>query len=266
MNGAPDPLPKDAALVNGVWHLGPVDDALSASYHAVREREQRIHTDTVVRGLPFSGHHTQHAAEWRVRARSLQRLRMSLQPLGKRLHILDVGCGNGWMSAALALDDHAVIAMDAHLAELEQAARVFADRNVIWCLGDPRTVLFPEIRFDVILFAASLQYFPDLADLFHRLTRILAPDGRIHVVDTVLYNDPEAIAQAAARSAAYYRKLGVPAMAHHYHAHAFIDLLRLGHVDTLSLPRDLGLFGRITGLNDPFHHLAVRPHPRVVSP
>jgi len=266
MIGAPDPLPKDAVRVNGVWHLGPVDEALSTSYHAVREREQRIHTDTVVRGLPLSGHRTQHAAEWRVRARSLKRLRKILHALGKPLQILDIGCGNGWMSAALALDGHAVIAMDAHLAELEQAAHVFAAHTVIWCLSDPRTVLFPQARFDVIAFAASLQYFPDLADLFHRVSKILAPGGRIHVVDTVLYDDPEATEQAAARSAAYYRALGVPSMAHLYHAHALIDILRLGHVDTLSMPRDLGLFGRITGLNDPFHHLAVRPHPQVVTP
>jgi len=189
-----------------------------------------------------------------------------LREQGEALRILDIGCGNGWMSAALAADGHEVVAMDAHVDELEQAARVFADRAVTWCLGDPRTVVFNNARFRVIVFAASLQYFPDLAVLFNAITPLLAPDGCVHVLDTVLYKDHHAATRAAARSAAYYGSIGAPDMVAHYHTHVLDDLRGLGHIRMLSTPTDLGAIGRSIGVNDPFHHLVLRPERPTATP
>jgi 2-polyprenyl-3-methyl-5-hydroxy-6-metoxy-1,4-benzoquinol methylase len=259
MNTSASFIPAGTPLVNGVWHLGPVDQRLSDAYHRVRAREQRIHSDQVVRDLPTSGSRTAHASEWRIRARSLRRLRKHLHDQGSALRILDIGCGNGWMSAALAADGHSVFALDAHLEELEQAARTFPDRNVTWCLGDPRDAALPAATFDIVLFAASLQYFPSLPDLFNAIVPALSPAGSVHVLDTMLYADERHKVEAQARSVAYYRSLEAPEMSFYYHAHALSELVGLGKVSELATPGGSGLLARLVRRNNPFHHVAVHP-------
>lgn len=265
MNTAASFIPAGTPLVNGVWHLGPVDQRLSDAYHRVRAREQRIHSDQVVHDLPASGARTAHASEWRVRARSLRRLRKHLRDQGNALRILDIGCGNGWMSAALAADGHSVLAMDAHLEELEQAARTFPDRNATWCLGDPRHAALPRSTFDVVLFAASLQYFPSLPDLFNAIVPTLSPTGSVHVLDTVLYADERHKAEALARSTAYYRSIDAPEMIAYYHAHTLSELIGTGTVKELATPVGSGPLARLVQRNNPFHHVVVLPFGPLVA-
>jgi 2-polyprenyl-3-methyl-5-hydroxy-6-metoxy-1,4-benzoquinol methylase len=258
-------MPAGAHLVNGVWQLGAVDPKLSALYEAVRSREQRIHADEVVRDLPASGGRTAHPAEWRVRARSLAELLSALRLHGSGLRVLDIGCGNGWMSAALAAEGHSVVALDMHGIELEQAARVFADRDVTWCLGDPRDTVLPSAHFDVVVFAASLQYFRDLPALFERVFPLLRPKASVHVVDTMLYPDRTAADAALERSRAYYATLGAGEMAGHYHAHCLDDLRTLGPMQVLRRPTKPGGLRWPWRERTPFHHVTITaPGPSAV--
>jgi 2-polyprenyl-3-methyl-5-hydroxy-6-metoxy-1,4-benzoquinol methylase len=226
-------------------------------YEAVRTRENRIHSDDVVRALPSSGSRTPHAAEWRIRARSLRRLTTVLRSQGAGLRILDVGCGNGWMSAALAKAGHSVVALDMHRSELEQAARLFTGLDVTWCQGDPRSVPLPADRFDAIILAASLQYFEDLPTLFSRLMPSLRQAGTIHVLDTILYPDQGSAAAAQQRSQLHYTAMGVPEMAAHYHAHRLADLERTGPAMILMAPSGRRLMPRLLGRANPFHHVVI---------
>jgi SAM-dependent methyltransferase len=251
-------MPNDARQVNGVWELGPVDGTFGALYHTVRTLEQRILPDGIVRGLPGAGSRTAHPAEWRIRERSLHRLLKTLSAAGRDLHVLDIGCGNGWMSAALAHAGHTVTGLDAHRDELEQAARVFPARNVTWCLGDPLHADLPAAGFDVVLFAASIQYFDDLAGLAQRARRLLRPGGEVHVVDTMLYPDRQAADEARARSRAHYARLGVEALAERYQALTPADLEPLGTVHVLHAPVQ-GPLARLLGRATPFHHMIARP-------
>lgn len=257
MNARPSWMPPATSLVNGVWQLGAVDPILSALYETVRSREQRIHPDEVVRGLPASGKRTAHPAEWRVRARSLANLLRALRAQGNRLRVLDIGCGNGWMSAAIAAEGHSVVALDMHGIELEQAARVFADRDVTWCLGDPREVDLPSSHFDAVVFAASLQYFGDLPALFDRVRPSLVPGGAVHVLDTVLYADRTAAEAALERSRSYYAGLGAADMAGHYHAHCLNDLQAVGRTVVLHHPTSPGRPCWPWSVRTPFHHVTI---------
>lgn len=252
----------DTEVTNGVRILGRVDPHLVALYEAVRSREHRILSDEVVRALPNSGLRTAQAAEWRIRARSLARLIKALGEQGEGLRILDIGCGNGWMSAALSRAGHSVVALDMHRLELEQAARVFTTRAATWCLGDPRTVTLPKDGVDAIVLAASIQYFDDPSTLLQRLMTALRPGGRIHVLDTVLYADDHAAQAAKERSIQYYTALGVPGMAAHYHAHRLQTLANAGPLQVLCAPSGNRPLARLFGRGTPFHHVTLsRPRP-----
>ena len=91
-------LPRER-LVEGVYHLTTPDDSEKV-YLKVRETEGRIYPDDTVRNLPdIDAAHPLHA-EWMIRKSSLEKFEGYLK--GRSITLLDVGCGNGWMSSRLA--------------------------------------------------------------------------------------------------------------------------------------------------------------------
>ena len=96
-------------------------------YIAVREREGRIYTDEQLLSLPDIDKAHPHYNEWAYRRQSFERLASYLDKnfKGRRLNILDLGCGNGWMSHRLHEQGHRVTGLDVNMTELEQAERVF---------------------------------------------------------------------------------------------------------------------------------------------
>jgi 2-polyprenyl-3-methyl-5-hydroxy-6-metoxy-1,4-benzoquinol methylase len=71
-------------------------------YIALREQEQRLYTDEQVRQLPDIDPSHLHYKEWKIRKHSAERLISYLNKKKRRLNILEIGCGNGWLSAQLA--------------------------------------------------------------------------------------------------------------------------------------------------------------------
>ena len=138
--------------------------------------------------------------------------------------ILEVGCGNGWLSAHLAAAGHNVTGLDTSATELAQAARVFSDRPITWVHGDPWAEALAILRFHIVLFAASIQYFPHLPTILDRCRELLHEDGEVLIVDSPFYTDPDAAHRARERSRAYYTAVGVPEMAAHYHHHTIPEL------------------------------------------
>jgi SAM-dependent methyltransferase len=194
-------------------------------YIRVRSKEQRLLDDAVVAQLPYPPEgKVPNAAEWKVRAASIEKLKKWFASLKQAAKLLDIGCGNGWAAARLAehllLD---VVAIDVNVEELEQAERVFKKPNLSFCYGDIFEDIFPEASFDFIVLNASAQYFPDLPALIGRLLYFLKKDGTIHIVDTPFYQDDE-IAAAKARSERYYASLDCTEMAAHYFHHKLSDL------------------------------------------
>ena len=192
-------------------------------YHAARDAEQRILSDAVVAGLPESGARTGHAHEWRIRGRSLRLVQRLLH--GPPRRILEVGCGNGWFSAQLARARHHVTGLDTGTSELEQARRVFHDPPVRWLDGDPWSTSLPPGSFDVILFAASIQYFQDLGALLNRCSALLRTGGETMIVDSHFYSTGQTARAAAERSRSYYAAIGIPDMIQHYHHHTLASLM-----------------------------------------
>ena len=166
----------------------PVKTDFEDLYLAVRKRERRIYTDEQLRKLPDIDPLHIYAAEWKIRKRSCTRLVNYLAKKRRPLHILEIGCGNGWLSAQMAAIPGAkVTGLDVNQVEISQANRVFQKDNLEFIYDTFNENTFGDARFDVIVFAASLQYFPSVKMILNQSLALLNPGGEVHIMDTHFY-------------------------------------------------------------------------------
>ena len=155
-------------------------------YPGSRDRCVRGYTDEEVGQLPdLPKIHPQHRY-WRLRKASGDRLVRYLAFKKKALSILEVGCGNGWLSFQLSsIPGHRVLGLDRDLHVLQQAARVFRHQpNLKFMYGDFYSEIVQGLTFDIIVFSASIQYFPSLEEVLTESLLRLKEEGEIHIVDT----------------------------------------------------------------------------------
>jgi SAM-dependent methyltransferase len=190
-------------------------------YIAVRQQEKRVYTDEQLQLLPDIDH--LYYDEWKIRKRSSERLTAYLEKKHRHLKILEVGCGNGWLSAKLSdISGTRVTGLDINEIEIEQAKRVFKKDNLEFIYDSFTDNTFENEKFDVIVFAASLQYFPSVINVLKQALAILRYGGEVHIIDTPFYTPFEA-EKANERSCRYYAALGFPEMAAHYFHHSISE-------------------------------------------
>lgn len=193
-------------------------------YIELRDKEHRLYPDEVVAQLPVIDRDNPQREEWAIRANSLQKIIRHLSRLPSRENLLDVGCGNGWLANRLSQIGINVVALDANLTELRQAARTFKRTNLSFVYGDVFHRFLDGLAFDIILLASCIQYFPDLTMLINRLMKLMAPSGRILIVDSPIYRSTASASRAETRSRKYLSSVGMPEMANSYFHHT-IDAL-----------------------------------------
>lgn len=190
-------------------------------YIAVRQQEKRIYTDEQLQLLPDVDH--VYYDEWKIRKRSSERLTEYLASRDKSLKILEVGCGNGWLSAKLAnIPGTKVTGLDINQVEIDQANRVFKRDNLEFVYDSFTESAFENEQFDTIVFAASLQYFSSVINVMKQALAMLKKGGEVHVIDTPFYK-PDETGKATERSQQYYTSLGIPEMAEHYFHHSISE-------------------------------------------
>lgn len=194
-------------------------------YTSVRNKEGRILRDKEVSKLPFVSLNTPHTYEWKLRQKSTKRITDYLYLKNTKLNILDVGCGNGWFSNAMAVisDNHYITGLDVNIEELKQATRVFKNNNLQFVYGDIFKISGFEQKYDIITLNACVQYFPDFKTLIKTLKSFLKTYGEIHIIDSPFYKSEEII-KAKKRTKIYYKNLGYPEMAKNYFHHKIEDL------------------------------------------
>ncbi len=205
-------------------HDETADTAFGDLYIDVRNQEKRVLTDCQVMFLPDIEPTHAHYKEWQVRKRSAKRLIDYLKEKSKPLNILEIGCGNGWLSSMLlTIKGSKVTGIDVNEPEIMQAKRLFKNERLDFiCAGfDP--TMFAGQKFDVILFAASIQYFPSLKNILKDTLSCLNGNGEIHIIDTNFYS-PNQVEGAARRTEQYYNDMGYPEMAAYYFHHTVNDL------------------------------------------
>src|SRR5882724_10097085 len=202
-----------------------VDNYFEQQYVLLRLKEQRIHSDEEVYQLPEISAEHPHFREWMIRKQSCRQLVARLESKKNILNILEVGCGNGWLSYQLSrIPGSRVIGLDINMVELQQAARVFNTNSKLkFIYGDIRSGIINDLKFDVIVFAASIQYFPNLKELLDVSLSQLYTGGEIQITDTHFYKQEEVDA-AVGRSKSYFTKIGFPEMSRYYYHHCITEL------------------------------------------
>ncbi|HEX9509185.1 MAG TPA: class I SAM-dependent methyltransferase [Puia sp.] len=209
---------QDTYQTNNIYipGLSRPDRLLEEQYSGSRSRENRSYTDEEVALLPDIAEDHPHHREWLIRQLSCRRLTRYLTFKKQEASILEIGCGNGWLSSQLAMvPGSRVVGLDLNLMGLQQAARVFDYQpNLKFIYGDFRSGILQGLSFDIIVFAASIQYFPSLRSILETALEHLNKDGEIHILDTRFFR-PKELEAARKLTASYYASLGFPEMAKH---------------------------------------------------
>jgi ubiquinone/menaquinone biosynthesis C-methylase UbiE len=188
-------------------------------YLQVRVKEGRVYTDRLVLRLPAIPIDHPHKKEWSARADSANRLENYLMRLPAPLFILELGCGNGWLTHKIsAIPGVSIWGVDRKGPELTQAARLFNSSNVGFISTNIFESPFIQNSFDVIVLASVIQYFHDIHALILKLQSLLTDRGEIHIIDSPIYDKKDFIS-ARERTLSYYNLLGFSEMADHYFHH-----------------------------------------------
>ena len=233
-------------------NAGPV---FEEPYISLRRKEGRILTDGEVGLLPYKA--GRHAQEWKIRQRSCERLKAYVASRDTVRTVLEVGCGNGWLSNQLAcIPNVRVTGLDINSAELRQAMRVFGGKsNLRFIEGDLRYGILGDETYDVIVFASSIQYFPSVSEIVGASFTHLEPSGEIHILDSRFYRK-EDVDAAKKRSQEYFSAMGFEAMADFYFHHALSDLEQFRY---RILHRPGTLINKFLPNGNPFYWICLQP-------
>ncbi len=109
--------------------------------------------------------------------------RLHLSPIDR---VLDLGCGPGFLSLSLGRRCGQLVGVDIDPEFARQADEHFRqaglDAGVICASG--ADLPFPDGTFDVVVLRFVLQHVADPASVVREARRVLAPGGRLLVVDT----------------------------------------------------------------------------------
>lgn len=249
--------PSSFKLTDGVYFPAgvTVNDHFERLYLHTREKENRVYTDEALALLPDTPPQHPYHEEWEIRKESAARLTGYLQRMNRPLRILEQGCGNGWLANRLAsLSNSIVTGTDINLTELKQAARVFAGRtNLQFIYGDIRKNSLAGRKFDIAVFAASIQYFKPFGEIIAQTLLHLEKAGEIHIIDSPFYKSTETD-QAQKRTKDYYNAIGCAEMMQYYFHHS-MAVLRQFHYQALYSPG--GWQNRFRKNKNPFYWIKI---------
>ncbi|MEF7614315.1 methyltransferase domain-containing protein [Aquincola sp. MAHUQ-54] len=120
-----------------------------------------------------------------------RRLLQARLPPGAR--VLDVGCGAGHLSFALAPLAGSVVALDPAPGMLETVAGAAAQRGlhqVRTQAGSATRLPFDDRHFDAVATRYSAHHWPDLPAALQEMRRVLKPGGWLLVIDVMGADEP----------------------------------------------------------------------------
>jgi ubiquinone/menaquinone biosynthesis C-methylase UbiE len=112
----------------------------------------------------------------------------------RRGALLDVACGPGVVTAALAPEASSVVAFDATEEMLEKAKARCAKAglsNVAFRFGDAENLPFKNAEFDGVVTRLAIHHFANPQPALDEMFRVLRPGGVAVVVDVVSSEDPD---------------------------------------------------------------------------
>jgi ubiquinone/menaquinone biosynthesis C-methylase UbiE len=100
--------------------------------------------------------------------------------------VLDLGCGAGHASFAVAPAAQSVVAYDLSAQMLEVVAGASRERglqNISTHQGDAGKLPFADASFDLVVTRYSAHHWPDVQAALHEVRRVLRPGGRFVAID-----------------------------------------------------------------------------------
>lgn len=220
-------------------------------YGAHRAAEGRGHDRDDVLSLPYLARGPL-ARQWAVRARTFDAfLRTVVGPAGRRLDILDLGAGNGWLSHRLALEGHRCTAIDIRddaIDGLGSSGPFLGQADFDCLVAAFEAVPLPDQCADLAVFNAALHYATDLNATLAEAARLVRQGGTIAILDSPFYaREADGVAMVAEKHAAAALHFGDRAET--LLALPFIEFLTVERLARASAP--LGLVWRRTRVRYP---------------
>jgi HemK-related putative methylase len=186
----------------GIWRFLPPDR--TRVFADFLEQYSRIRADqgwgkpsaAYYRRLPWVEPGDPQRAIWVQRAAHYQAfLKKVLLPreeeLGKPLHILDLGAGNGWLSHRLSQRGHCLAAVDVNLDPSDGlGAAAFYPESCLTLQAEFDRLPLAPAQADLVLFNGSFHFSCDYVASLSAALRALNTNGRLVILDTPLYHDP----------------------------------------------------------------------------
>lgn len=107
--------------------------------------------------------------------------------------VLDVGCGAGHLSFAVAPGVAAVVAYDLSPRMLDVVAQAAAARglhNISTRQGPAEVLPFADGSFDAVVTRYSAHHWDRLPTALAEMQRVLVPEGRLFAIDVVGFDEP----------------------------------------------------------------------------
>lgn len=126
-------------------------------------------------------------------AQALERIRNATGPT-RAMKILDLGCGPGIVTAALAPDAGEVVAFDLTPEMLEKARQRCEKAgltNVRFEIGKAEQLPFEGGRFDAVVTRLTIHHFQEPHLVMAEIARVIKPNGRAVIADIVSSENAE---------------------------------------------------------------------------
>lgn len=171
-----------------LWRLLDAEFARLASAAEVRADDARIQEVRRLRRENFDVHAGPDTRDGRqlVPGRSWAAWSRALGLLLPPLDVVDIGCGEGYLTLEAARWARKVVGVDRSASVLARARQLAERRkvtNVAWKRGEIEKVPAPDGTFDVALLSQTLHHAADPGRAVHEAARVLRPGGRVLILD-----------------------------------------------------------------------------------
>lgn len=112
-----------------------------------------------------------------LRAENAIRVPWIIQEIGQNKTVLDIGCGAGILTNALANVGHRVFGIDLSSSSLEVAKKYDATKTVSYQIANAYSLPYPDQTFDVVCAMDVLEHVEEPQLLISEASRVLKPGG-----------------------------------------------------------------------------------------
>ncbi len=181
-------LARPPGTASPLWELLDGEFSRAAAIPDVRADDARIQEVRRLRRENFDQHAGADTRDGRqlVPGRSWAAWSRAIGLLLPPLDVIDIGCGEGYLTIEAARWARRVVGVDRSPAVLARARQLAERRrvtNITWKRGEIERVPAADASFDVALLSQTLHHAADPGRAVHEAARVLRPGGRVLILD-----------------------------------------------------------------------------------